>query len=465
MSIIPTETKAFLSTKDSISASESVQIKKSFQTAYSSLLEYGALEFGSKYSIKTAPSPVAAVRPTKRPLIPMYIALIPPDEFPSGEFKTTRVSSPSDVTLTLIKSRTGNRKVRNVEGVRIASQLVASQNGYVISSPSQTVTLSSDLRTDSGQKASGNLPKTYTSSDESVATVSPSGEVSFLSLPNPAVTVTISTTNQARVTLTASVIFTSDPDFPIVDADPLTSSEGVRDTTTETLVSTSENLGEDFLESLKDRYLKVRTSGSKARIQFEDSLEDITKRRKEVVDIYAQRSEAMQERRNPAANEAFLKSQIALYKLLPPLMMYVNPSEFSVSYAHVLSDGNKGRNGNIIEHWGLEQPVISASGTIGAAYITSTKNGKATGGVTNKLRRGSASFQSFMSLYQAYRNNAYLYNYDKRIAMMGAVQIFYGETVYTGSFDSFSIQESEDSPYSLAYSFSFTVRFEDKILT
>ncbi len=43
------------------------------------------------------------------------------------------------------------------------------------------------------------------------------------------------------------------------------------------------------------------------------------------------------------------------------------------------------------------------------------------------------------------------------------MKIYYDDYIYTGSFDSFSITESEDQPHTLEYSFDFVVRFEHRI--
>ncbi len=138
--------------------------------------------------------------------------------------------------------------------------------------------------------------------------------------------------------------------------------------------------------------------------------------RDEVRDTVLEESREVQESRNPSDPVHLLRRQIQWMRNLEPLVMYVNPSEFSVSYQHVISDGNRTRNGFTVEHWGLEQPTISASGTIGATYISKDLgNGKKGGGVTRTLRRGSAAFQEFMSLFNAYKNNAYIFNQDRRI--------------------------------------------------
>lgn len=220
----------------------------------------------------------------------------------------------------------------------------------------------------------------------------------------------------------------------------------------------------NYLNTQVERYRNFQTQKGRVDQDLRNQRTNIVANRREVRDTFADRSAEIRQARQEEDNEGFIRAQILAMKDLPPLFMYVNPAEFSVSYNHVISDGNKGRDGYIIEHWGLQQPTISASGTIGATYIhASNRNGNATGGLTQLHRQSSAAYQNFMNLFQIYRNNSYIYNLDRRISVLGSVKIFYDGTIYTGSFDSFSITETETAPFTLEYKFDFTVRFQDSI--
>jgi len=461
--------RAFLNEDESINNFQRDQIRKTFQTTITELFEYGALEFGQGYDLKLTPTTFQAVRPTKRPLIPMVISLIPPDEFPSGEFRTTRVPSPQDVPLRLVRTtRNGGAQTGrqvNVETVREIASIVPDQNGFLVTAVPFTTTLSFSFRTDVNTLAQARIPVQFTSSNPEVLEVDEAGVVTVNEIPLQGESVTISGFTQEGQPLNATVLFTASPIFTPEQAPPPTPIEEVSDNAIETRVAVNaDTLGTEFLESQEQRYRTLLTQGQRSDVELEDNLEVITERRQRIVDIFAEESQSIQQQRTIGANEDFIRRQVQVFKALPPLVMYINPESFSVSYSHMVSDGNRGRDGYIIEHWGLEQPTISASGKIGAAYISTVgTNGQAAGGLTRKLRRGSAAYQKFMSLYQSYRNNSYIYNNDGRIALMGSVKIFYGEKVYTGTFDSFSINETEDSPFSLQYSFDFTVRFEDHI--
>jgi peptidoglycan LD-endopeptidase CwlK len=150
----------------------------------------------------------------------------------------------------------------------------------------------------------------------------------------------------------------------------------------------------------------------------------------------------------------------------PPLRLLVNPQSFRVSAEKLISDGNWGRNGPIIEHWGENQDKIEGSGKIAAFYSMDSYD--ATGpGLTRTARQFSQSYQNLLSLSLLYRNNGGVYLPDptapagsrnQNLTVVGSVYLYYDEILYIGSFDSLSITEDAANPFSLEYSFSFTVR-------
>jgi hypothetical protein len=158
----------------------------------------------------------------------------------------------------------------------------------------------------------------------------------------------------------------------------------------------------------------------------------------------------------------------------PPLRLLVNPSSFKISSEKVVSDGNFTREGPIIEHWGEQQDKMSISGKIAAFFAIDTQpsddlNNLGGGpGLTRVARQYSASYQNFLSLYLLYRNNGGLFvntladtlknNLLSRLSLIGSIYIYYDNTLYIGSFDSFNITEADTTPYSLEYSIEFTVR-------
>ena len=171
--------------------------------------------------------------------------------------------------------------------------------------------------------------------------------------------------------------------------------------------------------------------------------------------------------------------QIAIQQMAntPPMRMMINPESFKVASLKIISDGNWGRNGAGagIEHWGDGQDTISASGRIAGFYALDSEasaNGSPgnSPGLTRMARNFSGSYQNFLSLYLLYRNNGGVWLEDfadaqdakttkpNNLALVGSVYLYYDNTMYIGSFDSFSITEDDTAPFTLSYSFEFVVR-------
>jgi hypothetical protein len=156
----------------------------------------------------------------------------------------------------------------------------------------------------------------------------------------------------------------------------------------------------------------------------------------------------------------------------PPLRMLVNPASFKVSSEKVVSDGNWGRNGPIVEHWGEQQDKVEGSGKLAGFYAIDANGGSLgsvgnSPGLTRMARNFSLSYQNFLSLWLLYRNNGGVWLPDAtstqtqkttNLALVGSIYIFYDNIIYIGSFDSFNVTESDLSPFTLEYSFSFSVR-------
>lgn len=160
----------------------------------------------------------------------------------------------------------------------------------------------------------------------------------------------------------------------------------------------------------------------------------------------------------------------------PPLQLIISPQSFSVSSSKIISDGNWGRNGAGvgIEHWGDGQDTISATGRVAGFYAVdynqNSRSGGAGPGLTRMARAFSASYQNLLSLYLIYRNNGGLWLEDfadargaattkpNNLTMVGSVYIYYDNTLYVGSFNSFEITEEAEAPFTLSYSFEFVAR-------
>lgn len=174
------------------------------------------------------------------------------------------------------------------------------------------------------------------------------------------------------------------------------------------------------------------------------------------------------------AESAMAAMALDRMRTTPPLRLLVNPTSFKISSEKVVSDGNFTREGPVIEHWGEQQDKMSISGKIAAFFAIDTQPSPNTEnigggpGLTRVARQYSASYQNFLSLYLLYRNNGGLFvntladsthnNLLSRLALVGSIYIYYDNTMYIGSFDSFDVTENDTAPYSLEYNIEFTVR-------
>jgi hypothetical protein len=156
----------------------------------------------------------------------------------------------------------------------------------------------------------------------------------------------------------------------------------------------------------------------------------------------------------------------------PPLRLLVNPISFKVSSEKIVTDGSWTRNGPIVEHWGEQLDKIEANGKV-AAFLAIDANSpdinfEGGPGLTRVARQYSASYQNFLALYLLYRSNGHLFTagldnadtqgFFSRLSLIGSIYIYYDNTLYIGSFDSFNITENDTAPYSLEYNFAFTAR-------
>lgn len=147
---------------------------------------------------------------------------------------------------------------------------------------------------------------------------------------------------------------------------------------------------------------------------------------------------------------------------VPPLTLYINPTQLQTSFNKIQQYQDRSRYGYIYHTWGEEQPKLSVSGKIGA--FLAGKTGPVTNvadGVQFASKRNSASFQQLMNLLVFFKNNGYIQDTIGKSAtplMVGIVSIEYDQNTYLGYFDSFSWGYTEMAQNGgIEFSFEFTV--------
>lgn len=380
--------------------------QRSFAKARSVVGDYSRLISGHGYDFYAFPSPVDPVAHAKKPLIPMMISIVPPDNYPTGKTTTREVPSPSTAEISL--TSLGERVAPNTVRPRTVTRVVPVD--------SQIAGRVADLR-EERQNAG---PERAAQIDQ---------EIQSLLAQVPSIEVEV----------------------------PVTTPEG-----RELQVSRAS----EYLDNLRNRYEDFQEAARTSRAQFTEMNTPITGgNRNEVRDPWKDVAQIQDERRREVVGDlVYLREQALFMSELPPLFMYVNPNTFGLNKEHIVSDGNKVRHGFSIEFWGQQQVTLSASGSVGAFYVDSTDAlGRGSGGLAVAARKGSYAYQQFLSLLQIYRSNGYIYNRQDKISLVGAVSIFYDGTIYTGSFNSLAITHSEDKPFTFDYNFDFTVRFKEDL--
>lgn len=166
---------------------------------------------------------------------------------------------------------------------------------------------------------------------------------------------------------------------------------------------------------------------------------------------------------------ADIRYQLEAMMQTPPLTLLINPESMAIAYVSTQQYSNRSRSGFIFERWGEAQPTISFSGSTGAwaagqnparSFGSSQTETVSPTGVQFATKRDSAAFQNFISLYQFYRNNGYIYDTitgSEAHLYIGAIAIDYDQWTYVGHIDSFEYSYDDQNPHNIKWSMNFTV--------
>ena len=168
---------------------------------------------------------------------------------------------------------------------------------------------------------------------------------------------------------------------------------------------------------------------------------------------------------------ADIKYQVERMLQTPPLTLFINPTDMSISYTAIQQHTQRTRYGYVFERWGEQQPVISISGSTGAwcagidpsaamGFPSHDGQNDTPTGVQFASKRNSAAFQQFMTLYHFYRNNGYVYDTvdpSEAHLFIGAVAIDYDQMTYVGNINSFEYSYESENQHRIQWSMEFTV--------
>lgn len=151
---------------------------------------------------------------------------------------------------------------------------------------------------------------------------------------------------------------------------------------------------------------------------------------------------------------------------IPPIVLYINPTSFTVAHTKIAQFQERSRYGYIYQAWGEELEKLSVSCTIGAfiaGKTTPTQN--VASGVQYASKRDSAAYQQLMAILALYQSGGYIQdtvaNATGRISranlLVGNTAIEYDQNVYVGHMDTFSYSEEETlQGGGLKFEFEFT---------
>lgn len=141
--------------------------------------------------------------------------------------------------------------------------------------------------------------------------------------------------------------------------------------------------------------------------------------------------------------------------LLPhALVMHINPSSFQESFTHKV-ERIQTRGGFVEQHWGSELTEISADASTGAFMNIYT-------GLTSVLRQRTIAWDKYRDLHELYFNNGSVYDPSGNIVLQGSILLMYDRGSYLGTFRTFEVEETDDSPF--AFKLSWTFKVETTIL-
>jgi len=147
------------------------------------------------------------------------------------------------------------------------------------------------------------------------------------------------------------------------------------------------------------------------------------------------------------------------------LILFINPDDMVTGQQQKFNNAYT-RKGWVNTAWGNEQATLSISGTSAGFYLYTGSGG---GGLTNAYRRRSPSFINIVDIVGIFKNNGWYFldgaenpSYFKDgtsrvINVMDSIKIEYDESIYIGSFNTFTLNDIPTKPYCMDYNFDFIV--------
>lgn len=136
--------------------------------------------------------------------------------------------------------------------------------------------------------------------------------------------------------------------------------------------------------------------------------------------------------------------------LLPhALVMHVNPQNLNETHNQKI-ERIQTRGGFVEQHWGSELLELSADGSTGAFMNIYT-------GLTSVLRQRTIAWDRYRDLHDLYFNNGSVRDPFGNIVLQGYIMLVYDRGTYLGTFRTFDVEETDDSPFAFRINWTFKV--------
>jgi hypothetical protein len=131
------------------------------------------------------------------------------------------------------------------------------------------------------------------------------------------------------------------------------------------------------------------------------------------------------------------------------LLAHVNPQSFAETHSKKV-ERIQTRGGFVEQHWGDELSEISVDQSTGAFVNLYT-------GLSSLLRQRTIAWDRYRDLYELFHNNGLVYDPFGNVVLQGWIMLMYDRGTYLGSFRTFSVEETDESPFAFKMSWSFKV--------
>jgi hypothetical protein len=139
------------------------------------------------------------------------------------------------------------------------------------------------------------------------------------------------------------------------------------------------------------------------------------------------------------------------HRVLMPhaLVLHVNPNNFQEGYNQKV-EKIQTRGGFVEQHWGHELTQLTASGSTGSFMNIFI-------GLSSIMRQRTIAWDRYRDLHDLFRNNGALHDPLGNIVLSGNIMLMYDRGTYIGTFRTFEVEETEESPFAFALNWTFKV--------